>query len=151
MRNMSFYHTRPQIEAQTKTVTRRKGWKRLRVGDRFWAIEKGQGLKKGQQVRKLCLLECVSVRDERLDAILNYPADETAKEGFPQLTAQQFVDMFCQTMNAAPGSMLRRIAFRYVSDAELAAEAKQNKQGLRRAGSTRRRGGSLRSPLVTAR
>lgn len=115
-RNMSFFHTTPQVRDKTKTVTRRDGWWHLVPGQRFWAIVKGQGLKKGERVEKICLLECVSNRRERLDAILGYPADETAREGFPHMTPQQFIEMFCRNMNVAPGTMINRIEFKYVEE-----------------------------------
>jgi len=42
-RNMSFTLTAKQILDRTKTVTRRRGWKHLKVGELFWACEKCQG------------------------------------------------------------------------------------------------------------
>ena len=41
---MSFSLTTPQFRAQTKTVTRRKGWVFLNPGDHVLGIEKGMGL-----------------------------------------------------------------------------------------------------------
>jgi hypothetical protein len=64
MRLMSFSLTTPQILARTKTVTRRMGWTFLRPGDLVQAIEKGQGLKKGEHVKRLAVLRIVDVRRE---------------------------------------------------------------------------------------
>lgn len=45
---MSFSHTTDQILNRTKTVTRRLGWENLQPGDRFWAVKKAMGLKRGE-------------------------------------------------------------------------------------------------------
>ena len=110
-RNMSFYHTQQQIRDRTKTVTRRKGWGDLKPGERFWAIVKGQGLKKGEKVERIVLLECVRIRTECLDNI--QPAD-VAREGFPGMTPREFVEMFCRNMGGHSVQIVNRIEFKYV-------------------------------------
>jgi hypothetical protein len=59
-------------------VTRRFGWWNLKPGDVLCAIEKGQGLKKGEHVKRICLIEVVSVRKEKLQDITE---EDVAKEG----------------------------------------------------------------------
>ena len=84
MRNMSFAKTTVQIRNQTKTVTRRKGWKYLKVGDILQPIVKGQGLKKGETVEKIGgPIRVVSVRREHLGMLykFGYGKDELLKEG----------------------------------------------------------------------
>jgi len=94
---MSFALTEAQLMDGSKTVTRRTGWKGLKVGTRLLAVRKAMGLKTGEKVQPLCEIEVVSVREERLDAIT--PAEVLA-EGFPQWTNQvdEFVAMFCKHM-----------------------------------------------------
>ena len=53
MRNMSFSLTTNQILDRGKTVTRRLGWPFLRLGDIVMAVEKAQGLKKDELIRRL--------------------------------------------------------------------------------------------------
>ena len=111
MRNMSFSMTKQQVRDRTKFVTRRLGWKNLKPGERVAAVEKAQGLKKGEHVTRICEIECVSNRPEKLNAITQ---EECALEGFPDMSPVEFVNMFCRA-NAYDGQMpVNRIAFRYV-------------------------------------
>lgn len=102
MRNMSFMLTTDQIRNRTKTVTRRVGWAFLKPGDHIRAVEKCQGLKKGEKMRPLAVLRVESVRREVLAQMTDglspsYGVVECQKEGFPNLTPAQFVAMFCAT------------------------------------------------------
>ncbi len=54
MRNMSFAMTTEQVRNQTKSVTRRFGWWFLKPGDEVQPVVKGMGLKKGDQIEKVC-------------------------------------------------------------------------------------------------
>lgn len=117
MRNMSFMLTTEQIRNRTKTVTRRLGWDFLKPGDLIQAIEKGQGLQKGEKVNRLAVLRVESVRKERLDALHNYDVrdNELAKEGFPQMSAIEFESMFCAANRPCmPYWVINRIEFSYV-------------------------------------
>jgi hypothetical protein len=91
MKNMAFSMTTAQMRNKTKTVTRRIGWKNLRAGDVVMAVEKGQGLKKGEKVKKIHPIRILSTRIEPLNKITQ---DECVREGFPLLTPSQFVEMF---------------------------------------------------------
>lgn len=114
MRHMSFFLTTPQILARSKTVTRRIGWAFLKPGDLIQAVEKGQGLRKGEKVRKLAVLRVVSVRTE---ALIQMADDDLAREGFPGMTRSQFFEMFCRSHNGCNyGTRLQRIEFEYVGD-----------------------------------
>ena len=112
MRNMSFALTTDQFLDGTKTVTRRLGWKFLKPGDRFRACVKCMGLKKGEKVQVLGECEVVSVRRERLDHITN---EDTEREGFPGMTAAEFVAMFCRHMGCKPYDEVTRIEFKRVT------------------------------------
>jgi hypothetical protein len=96
MRNMSFAITTRQMYDEVKDVTRRLGWWHLHAGDVVMAVEKGMGLKKGEKIKRIYPIEILSVRWERLYAIKYRPAD-LAREGFPELSAEEFIDMFCQS------------------------------------------------------
>lgn len=109
--NISFYLTTPQFRARTKTVTRRCKWKNLKAGQRLRAVVKGQGLKMGEQVDVLGIIEIVSVRRERLNEITD--ADVIA-EGFPAMTRQEFIEMFCRNMKCEATDFVTRIEFKYV-------------------------------------
>lgn len=123
MRNISFSITTPQIRARTKDVTRRLGWANLKVGDQLCAVEKGMGLKAGERVVRLCIIEVVDVRFERLDRLADdytpqaaaYGLIETRREGFPDWSAHDFVGMFLRTHKGCElNSVVTRIEFKYV-------------------------------------
>jgi len=109
---MSFALTTPQMRARTKTVTRRNGWCHLKPGERLIAIEKGQGLKKGERQVVIGEIEVVSVRREPLTAIT---PDDVKREGFPDRTVKDFVLGY---MGANRGTYIHsdvtRIEFRHV-------------------------------------
>ncbi len=111
MRNISFSMTKASFLDGSKTVTRRTGWKDLKPGDKLMAVEKSQGLKRGEKIVQLGPLEVVSVRREPLKAI----EDEilgTVAEGFWRLSAVQFVEHFCKAMKCKPETEVTRIEFR---------------------------------------
>jgi hypothetical protein len=119
MRNISFMLTVPQIRARTKTVTRRVGWADLKPGTLLQGVVKSQGLKRGEKVEKLAVVRVVSVRREplftMLDRTLFYGMNECRREGFPNLTPVEFVDMFCQShRGCTPETVITRIEFEYV-------------------------------------
>ena len=108
MRNMSFSLTKAQFVDGTKTVTRRLGWKFLRPGDRLMAVEKAQGLKKGETMVRMGPIKVIDVRRERLDAI-TYA--DVIREGFVGTPPHVFVEMFCAEMKCAPDRVVTRIEF----------------------------------------
>jgi len=110
MRNMSFALTTDQIKRQTKTVTRRSGWRFLKAGDQLCACVKCMGLKPGEQIERLAVIRVTSVKRERLNAITK--ADCLA-EGFPRMTPGAFVAMFCKHMGGGPAQFVTRIEFTY--------------------------------------
>jgi hypothetical protein len=118
MRRMSFALTTDAVLERRKTVTRRLGWAFAKVGDLYLAVDK----LRTKSARKLGVIEVVDVRAESLWAICREEGDACAREGFPDLTPEQFVEMFAKSMNVrAKGSIgVHRIEFRYVDDAEVA-------------------------------
>lgn len=113
MRNISFSLTTPQIRARTKTVTRRLGWKNLKPGDLLCACVKCMGLKPGEKIERLCVIEVVSNHAARLSQMIETDCDA---EGFPEMTADQFVEMFCKHMGCQPDRVVSRIEFKYRDD-----------------------------------
>ena len=118
-RHMSFSMTTKAVRNRTKTVTRRLGWDFLCPGDLLWAVEKGQGLKRGEKVKKLALIRVVSVRREPFARALfsdpaGYGQEELCREGFPHLTLLEFVEMFCKANGCDDDTPVNRIGFEYV-------------------------------------
>ena len=113
MRNMSFSLTTPQIQDETKTVTRRLGWKFLKAGDCVRPVVKAMGLKKGEKVQPIRgPLRIVDVRREPLHMVTQ-EALATAKEGFPDMGAFEFISMFCKHMKVRSNKIITRIEFEY--------------------------------------
>lgn len=122
MRHMSFSLTTPQMLERTKTVTRRLGWLTLKPGTLLQAVEKSQGLRKGEQVRKLGVIRVVSVRRERLSTICDqtsadariYGRAECRAEGFPDWSPAEFLGMFCKHNGCRGSDVVTRIEFSHV-------------------------------------
>ncbi len=111
MRRISYSLTTPQFLDGTKDVTRRLGWRALVAGDRLMAVEKAMGLKKGEKHVELGVVEIVSVRLERLDAIT---LADVRREGFPDRDVAWFVAYFCKAMKCTPATHVNRIEFRRI-------------------------------------
>lgn len=117
MRQISFSLTIPQILARAKTVTRRVGWETLEVGTLLQGVERGQGLKKGDKVKKLSVVRVIGVRRERLGLMVEdraYGLTEVALEGFPGRTPESFVEMFSVSHDCTVNDFVTRIEFSYV-------------------------------------
>jgi len=87
------------------------GWKFLKVGDRLRAVEKCQGLKKGEKVRVLGVIEVVGVRREPLYKITD---DDVRREGFPDWTIEQFINFYCKAFGGEVDRIVTRIEFRKI-------------------------------------
>ena len=110
MRNISFALTTEQFRNRTKRVTRRLGWKFLKGGGHLMGCEKCQGIKAGE-LNRLGEIVVEDVRREPLNAI---DQDDVVAEGFPDMTPDEFVEMFCEHMNCEPDEEVTRIAYDYV-------------------------------------
>ena len=108
-RNMAFSMTIRQMYDGTKTVTRRSRWGYLKPGDIICAVEKGMGLKKGERVKRIGLIKITSVRQERLDEITKA---DCVREGFPDMTPEQFVDMFMHASGCPSTQIVNHISFK---------------------------------------
>lgn len=108
MMRMTFKHTRVQILAGTKTVTRRHGWVHLEPGTLLLAVAAARR----PNAEVLRVIEVVSVRSERLEDVT--PEDVVA-EGWPAGTpVEDFVTEFLRAIGGERGDKVRRVEFRFV-------------------------------------
>jgi hypothetical protein len=123
MRNISFSLTKEQFRNRTKTVTRRLGWKDLKTGTILCAVEKAQGLKKGERIVRMGLIRVVNVRLEWLYEITDdpeYGRAEVVKEGFPDMTPEQFFKFFIDSHDFDyPHEKITRIKFEYLENPDV--------------------------------
>jgi hypothetical protein len=135
-----------------KTVTRRDGWAKLKPGALLCLVEKGMGLKPGEQVKRLALVHVLNVRRERLDAMT---VEDAALEGFNRLAdfghsgtargtwaeilwpnilypantivlPKQFIEFFCAThKGTTPATTITRIEWEYVGGPQAAEKARE--------------------------
>lgn len=121
MRNMSFMLTKVQVIDQSKTVTRRLGWWKLKPGEVLRGVEKGMGLKAGEKINPLTTIRVLSTRPEPLKAMtddVEYGLRECQLEGFgehPTLKwPSEFVNFFCNShRGCTPDTVVNRIEFEY--------------------------------------
>ena len=133
--NISFSATKEQFRARRKHVTRRLDKSlhlyHLKPGTILTAIEKAQGLKKGEHVVRMGEIVVLEVGREPLDHIIKsnqrgipenirkiyatwtFPL-ETDLEGFPELAPSEFVAMFCKMNKCTPDTEVTRILFDYM-------------------------------------
>jgi hypothetical protein len=119
MRNMSFAMTVSQIRNHSKGVTRRLGWRKLKTGDQFQPVVKCMGLRKGEKIRPIgSPLVVVSVVREPLRRMIDEPEygqEECRREGFPEMSPEQFVEMFCAANKRCTlDTVVTRIEFTYL-------------------------------------
>ena len=84
MRQMSFALTVEPMRQHLKGVTRRYGWDDIKVGDLLQAVEKCQGLKKGEHVKKLDIIRVTAERWEPLTQMVEFPAAVFASPWTPK-------------------------------------------------------------------
>lgn len=113
MRLMSFFHTQQQMRDQNKCVTRRLGWAKAKRGDRVMAVVKVRGRKRSEPIERLGEIDFTHIRRERLDRITYM---DVRREGFPEMTRAEFIEMFCREMGCKPSSTVTRIAFGFVEN-----------------------------------
>ena len=112
-RNMSFAMTTEQYKKQTKTVTRRFGWWFLKEGDICNGVNKVMGFKKGEKMVKYGKHKIISTRKEPLNAITK---EDVVREGFPDWTPAQFVNMLVEHYGVKPSDEVNRIEFEYINN-----------------------------------
>lgn len=112
MRRMSFALTTEQVKNQSKTVTRRNGWLFLKPGDQIQPVVKCMGLKKGEKQELINgPIEVLKVAREPLNTIT---PEDVLKEGFPNLSPAEFVEMYCKTNRCPSDEVVTRIEYKYI-------------------------------------
>jgi hypothetical protein len=124
-RLMSVTLTERAVVERRKTVTRRLGWRMLKVGDRLTLCRKVMGRRKGEPLVRLAEVEVIDVRREPLSAITEPEID---REGVPFLEWDRYryepqepitvswVRWFCHEMCVDPETEITRIEWRYIGD-----------------------------------
>lgn len=110
MKNISFSMTLEQFKNRKKFVTRRMGWHGLAKRSDLQAVEKAQGLKKGEKIQKLDVIRVFFVSSQPLNSITR---DDVVLEGFPDWTTQEFIEFFCKSHRCKPDAIVTRIEFGY--------------------------------------
>ena len=88
------------------------GWWFLRPGNIVNAVEKCMGLKKGEKVERICQIGILNTRPVILSEISKA---DLILEGFPDLTTDEFIEMFCKShKKCVPVTAVNRIEFRYI-------------------------------------
>lgn len=127
MRRMSFALTTEQMRAHSKFVTRRLGWRDLKVDTELLAVDRVMGFKPGQKAVPLAMIKVLDVRRERLDEIVRpgpYGAEEMRLEGFPGRDPQDFLHWLCaRERELLPDSLITRIHFGFLTAPSGAEEA----------------------------
>ena len=113
MRNMSFSMTTRQMKDRTKTVTRRFGWLFLKPGDKVMACIKCMGLKKGEKIERLYPIEILNCRGEALYQITKA---DCIKEGFPDMSPNDYVWMMKKKFKCDRDKIVNRIEFKEIQD-----------------------------------
>lgn len=132
MRNISAALTKDQIRESVKRVaagldpvkdvTRRHGWRNAKPGERLQVCEKCQGIKPGESLVRICVIELVTVRFEPLARMGDdeaYGWEELRREGFAQhpdiLTPSHFIIFFCASHKGCrPETEVTRLEFKYI-------------------------------------
>jgi hypothetical protein len=129
-RLMSVAFTEQQVRDRLKTVTRRNGWKFLKVGDRLTLCRKVMGRKPGEELVRIAEVEVVAVDREPLTCLgkcacwdhhergTTYSEIEMAREGFPGMDPREFVrKYFIDAQGLSPDAEVTRIEWRYLDAA----------------------------------
>lgn len=111
-RLMSVSHTADAVIERRKTVTRRRGWRMLRPGDRLTLCRKVMGRKPGEPLERLAEVEVINVRRERLDDMRDADIDREGVRGLP--TVEDWIDWYAMAFGVAADDLVTRIEWRYL-------------------------------------
>jgi len=112
MRNMSFAMTTEQVIHHQKDVTRRFSWWDLEPGALLQPVLKTMGLQEGEEIKKLC--GPIRILSTHVEPLMAITADDCPREGFPDMTPFQFVQMIQQHYGCEATKPVNRIEFSYV-------------------------------------
>lgn len=114
---MSVAFTEQAVVERRKTVTRRKGWLFLKPGDHLTLVRKSMGRRRADgtldPLVRLAEVEVLDVRRERLSHV---DVDgELAREGFPDMSATEFITRYFEPQRIHALDLVTRIEWRYLS------------------------------------
>lgn len=93
-----------------KDVTRRLGWEFAKPGEQLLVVNRVMGISDERPVRKLGVVEILSVRREPLNWITQA---EVVREGFAFWSPKSFVEFFCKNhRDCGPSTEITRIEFK---------------------------------------
>lgn len=91
------------------------GWDKALPGDLMDAVEKAMGLKKGQSMVIIGRIQLIDVRKEPLGRMIaepDYGKRECVREGFPDMSPDEFVEFFCRSHTGCfPDRIITRLEF----------------------------------------
>lgn len=99
------------VRERRKTVTRRLGWKFLKVGDTLTLCRKVMGRKPDEPLVRIAEVRVVDVRREALWDIAD---EDVEREGFADWDRHMFVGFFCSAMNCDPSTEITRVEWEYL-------------------------------------
>jgi len=108
---MSVSHTEQQVEDRSKSMTRRLGWKMVRVGDHLTLCRKVMGRKPGEPLVRITEVEITAIREERLWEISH---EDVIAEGFPDWSTDQFIEFFCRQFKVQEWVVVTVLEWRYL-------------------------------------
>lgn len=117
MSNMAFSKSIQAMREFRKTVTRRYGWANVKPAQIVQAVEKGQGIPRGEHVVPIHEIQLLTPRWERADLMITdqaYGEREVILEGFPELSPKEFVQMLCEMNKKRPDELVHRLEFRHL-------------------------------------
>lgn len=122
---MSFALTTEQVRRRQKTVTRRNGWTRAKVGDVVQPVIKCQGIPKGGHVEKIG----GPIRFVAVDRVVlgDITPQDVYREGFPNLTPREFVAFYKRANGGRRNQIVTRIQFEYLEAHEVPAPRRRRK------------------------
>ena len=92
-------------------MTRRHGWWKLKPGDILIACEKHLGME-GKECIQICRIRIISTRTEQLCDVSDA---DIIREGYDDLTKDQFISMCSTRWHIEPSANINRIEFAYLS------------------------------------
>ncbi len=107
---MAMTFTEAAVVSRRKTVTRRRGWRFLRPGDRLTLCRRVQYRKPGEPLVRLAEVEVVDVR---VEALRDVTAEDVRREGF-DMGPEEFVDFWTSHMGGTGYELVTRIEWRYL-------------------------------------
>jgi hypothetical protein len=103
-----------QVRDRTKTVTRRPGWRMLRIGDHLTLCKKVMGRRHVESLDRITGVEATGIRRERLDAII---LDDLTAGGFPGMTPGEHAAFFGEARRGCtPETAITPIQWRYTGE-----------------------------------